>query len=428
MTTTCKFKRIKLYINTEKEALAEVMAKTGATHGSNGGFYNVASFAPVMRLKCNGQMLATDEYPLNMGYAWDSSSGRLVHTDAAGAKLYDNFLTAVRMITDHEKQTMYYSKEVGGTRGRTGIGTMDDGTVVWYVAKDGSSGAKSPEALREYFHGLGVRDAVMLDGGGSSQCVFAGSKITSDRKVHNYILAWEDKPVKNKYAVPTKAIKKGAKGNNVRWLQTMLRELGAYIDVDGSFGPATDAALRRFQEFWALDVDGSCGPLTRARLAWSVALVDKGIRSGATPAERLASTLAYEIGTVEPSGDDKYINWYNAACGTSFSLSVDWCAILQSWGLRRAKIDVVKAPCFHSCTAAMTGFQERSQWRTEPAFGRLVFYDWDGDGKGLANHVGLVVAVSGGKILVVEGNTSDAVRLRERSISDKTIRGYADIY
>lgn len=34
-----------------------------------------------------------------------------------------------------------------------------------------------------------------------------------------------------------------------------------------------------------------------------------------------------EIGTCEPSGDDKYIQVYNALAGTKFNMSVAWCAI-----------------------------------------------------------------------------------------------------
>lgn len=54
----------------------------------------------------------------------------------------------------------------------------------------------------------------------------------------------------------------GARGRFVRALQERLVELEWELDVDGHFGPATDAAVREFQEQYELDVDGIVGPQT----------------------------------------------------------------------------------------------------------------------------------------------------------------------
>ena len=51
-------------------------------------------------------------------------------------------------------------------------------------------------------------------------------------------------------------------GQTVETLQVMLRALGYKIDLDGSFGPATENALGQFQKGSGLTVDKSCGPLT----------------------------------------------------------------------------------------------------------------------------------------------------------------------
>ena len=59
----------------------------------------------------------------------------------------------------------------------------------------------------------------------------------------------------------------GAKSDVVRRLQRALRRtpnLG--LVVDGDFGPATDQAVREFQQGAALVVDGIVGPLTWAAL------------------------------------------------------------------------------------------------------------------------------------------------------------------
>ena len=63
-----------------------------------------------------------------------------------------------------------------------------------------------------------------------------------------------------------------------------------------------------------------------------------------------------------------------------------------------------------------------------PEPGDIIFYDWQdsgkGDNNGWADHVGIVEKVSGGKITVIEGNYSNAVKRRILSVNGKYIRGY----
>ena len=63
-----------------------------------------------------------------------------------------------------------------------------------------------------------------------------------------------------------KAIKYGMKGDEVSNLQTSLKNAGYNIDVDGSFGPQTLAAVKQYQQKNGLDVDGMVGPQTSAAL------------------------------------------------------------------------------------------------------------------------------------------------------------------
>lgn len=68
---------------------------------------------------------------------------------------------------------------------------------------------------------------------------------------------------------PLKTTVRGATGIAVMVLQTLLNVGGSGLAVDGDFGPATDAAVRRFQARWGLDVDGEVGPNTwTALLTW----------------------------------------------------------------------------------------------------------------------------------------------------------------
>lgn len=64
-----------------------------------------------------------------------------------------------------------------------------------------------------------------------------------------------------------KTLRKGASGDEVRELQTMLAACGYGAGaVDGVFGSATESALRAFQSAHGLTVDGICGMATWAAL------------------------------------------------------------------------------------------------------------------------------------------------------------------
>jgi peptidoglycan hydrolase-like protein with peptidoglycan-binding domain len=63
-------------------------------------------------------------------------------------------------------------------------------------------------------------------------------------------------------------VKKGSKGEAVRGVQEefQFRNLSGDpaqgVQIDGIFGPLTDAAVRGFQEALEIDVDGIVGPIT----------------------------------------------------------------------------------------------------------------------------------------------------------------------
>lgn len=70
------------------------------------------------------------------------------------------------------------------------------------------------------------------------------------------------------YAEPTVTLSEGDSGNNVKWLQWYLCKLGYLTtsDIDGSFGPTTLAAVKKFQTDKSLVVDGLVGSGTRSAL------------------------------------------------------------------------------------------------------------------------------------------------------------------
>ena len=63
-----------------------------------------------------------------------------------------------------------------------------------------------------------------------------------------------------------------------------------------------------------------------------------------------------------------------------------------------------------------------------PKIGDVVLYDWDdsgvGDNQGNPDHVGIVAAVNGSTITVIEGNYSNSVKKRALAVNGSYIRGY----
>lgn len=69
----------------------------------------------------------------------------------------------------------------------------------------------------------------------------------------------------------TRLIKRGQVGFDVSVLQFLLVRRGLPLSLDGTFGPATERALRRFQRRAGLVPDGIVGRRTRAALVGGVA-------------------------------------------------------------------------------------------------------------------------------------------------------------
>jgi len=68
------------------------------------------------------------------------------------------------------------------------------------------------------------------------------------------------------YAVPSVVLKRGSRGDGVKWVQASLNARGYSIAVDGSFGPMTEFTVRHYQKVKSLQVDGVVGPQTRQSL------------------------------------------------------------------------------------------------------------------------------------------------------------------
>lgn len=200
--------RIQIYVNTAKKSLASIRAETGADYIINGTLFNMSTFKPNCHLRADGVTLCSPTYNV-YGYAWD------VGPDISLKLLPNNrrnYIACTPLIVNGKPMDkLTYDDGQGGKRGRSAIG-IKDGRLALYCTRDGGSMERTPEALLDDLVSAGWDSAVMLDGGGSSQCNFAGQTVTSSRAVHDLILVYlkkEAAPMGVKtYSVKTDGSKK----------------------------------------------------------------------------------------------------------------------------------------------------------------------------------------------------------------------------
>ncbi len=207
-----RVRRIQNYINHGK-SMAEIIRETGADYAINGTLYDMRTGRIVCHLKAEGKVLASPPYTVT-GYSWDT--GPDIRMDAL-PNASKNFVACTPLIVSGKKLSkLTYDRGQGGRRGRTAIG-MKSGKLCLYCSKDGSNEARTPEKLRDLLVSFGWTSAVMLDGGGSSQCYFTGQRITSRRVVKHLILVYlkhdDTEPEGEKPMVEINAYSKANDGN-----------------------------------------------------------------------------------------------------------------------------------------------------------------------------------------------------------------------
>lgn len=188
-------KRIQIYVNTARRSLFQIQAETGADYIINGTLYNMRTFEPNCHLKADGQVLCKPNYSV-AGYAWND--GPDISLDTLPDPSQRNYIACTPLVVaERALPELTYDSGQGGKRGRTAMGIKGD-RLALYCTRDGGTMERTPETLRDDLAAAGWESAVMLDGGGSSQCWFKGQTIKSTRAVHDLILVYlkkEELPV-----------------------------------------------------------------------------------------------------------------------------------------------------------------------------------------------------------------------------------------
>lgn len=144
------------------------------------------------------------------------------------------------------------------------------------------------------------------------------------------------------------------------------------------------------------------------------------------------------LGRKESNGSHKeIIDVYNShkplARGYKVQYSDSWCAtFVSAVAIKLKYTDIIPTEC--GCNQMIALFKKMGAWvendARKPQIGDIIFYDWDdsgngeGENVGSSDHVGIVEAVNGDTIHVIEGNYSDSVNRRYLRVNGKYIRGY----
>ena len=152
--------------------------------------------------------------------------------------------------------------------------------------------------------------------------------------------------------------------------------------------------------------------------------------------QKVVEKMRSWIGCKESDGSHKkIIDLYNShkplARGYAVKYTDAWCATtVSAASIACGLTDIMPTEC--GCDAMIKLYQNLGRWEENDAYrpspGDVVFYDWDdngiGDNRGSSDHVGVVEAVNGNMITVIEGNKSNAVGRRTIAVNGKYIRGY----
>lgn len=154
---------------------------------------------------------------------------------------------------------------------------------------------------------------------------------------------------------------------------------------------------------------------------------------------KVVATAVAWLGRKESDGSHReIIDIYNAhkplAVGYRVKYTDAWCSTYASAvAIKAGLTDIIPTEC--GCERHINLFKKMGRWVENdaytPAPGDYVFYNWDDgdnyattDMTASADHVGIVTAVSGKNVTVIEGNKGNAVAYRTIKVNGKYIRGY----
>lgn len=239
----------------------------------------------------------------------------------------------------------------------------------------------------------------------------------------------------------TRILRNGSIGPDVNALQAALNAQGFNAgQVDGEFGSATEAAVRRFQQKADLTIDGEVWSETWKALGGKTqgSMPTKGKRFDLAEfaEDEAAKQLSWSGATSEA---EKYLDLFRApmqALGQIGTQKVfyDWCGAFVYYCCTKIGLSIPVQPAGFWATLALVESwkywaKKEGYWYRKgdasPQRGDIVVFDWDGDGE--LNHIGIVRSYTPGSATIntSEGNKQNRSGNYTRSMS--TVAGFIRI-
>ena len=173
---------------------AQVKDRTGCTHITNGWVFN-KKFQLCDDCIVSGKVLSKSRYS-DWGLGCGASGGPEMTTD----RTLQWFTSAVPILKDGKKLKRNLTPDVARPAERTAVGWLKDGHLLLWCDR----AILTREQLQDKLLALGCVDALMMDGGGSTQGVFPSGKVTSSRIVATYLCFWAENNEKEETKVEQK--------------------------------------------------------------------------------------------------------------------------------------------------------------------------------------------------------------------------------
>ena len=240
---------------------------------TNGHWYSGTK--PCGNYKINGKVLS-QEWNCSLGFGW--RNGKPITMDWSDMTACDNFIGTIPIIHNgavlQNEIDLNKNTSVGRPCLRTWWGFDKSGACTIEVTTKNYT----IQQIADRMLSLGIHNGLVLDGSGSSQCYDGETYQHGDgRQLYGFVLLWfecetQTTPTKAEcpYAEPKYNIAYGSSGEGAKWLQWMLNQHGANLDVDGIIGSLSTSAINAFQRKafpnnpgeW----DSVCGAKTRTAL------------------------------------------------------------------------------------------------------------------------------------------------------------------